>query len=125
MPASATSTGKALLAELSDEQVVALYPEDALPTLTAKSVSTRGELLRHLALVRRRGYATSSEESEAGVASMAVALSGSSDSRLAFNVALPTSRRSRAGDRRMAAALVAAAREATAVLPGAPANGRS
>jgi DNA-binding IclR family transcriptional regulator len=125
MPASATSTGKALLAELSDEQVVVLYPEDALPTLTAKSVATRGELLRQLALVRRRGYATSSEESEAGVASMAVALAASSDSRLAFNVALPTSRRSRAGDRRMAAALIAAAREATAVLPGAAANGRS
>src|SRR5262245_19408333 len=74
MPASSTSTGKALLAELSDEEVVALHPDEELATMTSRSIATRSELLRRLAVVRRRGYASSAEESEAGVSSVAVAL---------------------------------------------------
>jgi DNA-binding IclR family transcriptional regulator len=118
MPATSTSTGKAMLAELSDEQITALYPHEELVTLTAKSVATRAELLRELARVRTRGFASSSEESEAGVSSVAVALPTANGQRLAFNVALPTSRMGKAQEKRIAAALLGAAADAAAVLHG-------
>jgi DNA-binding IclR family transcriptional regulator len=116
MPASSTSTGKALLAGLPDEQLVGLYPHEDLPTLTPRSVATRSELLRQLALVRSRGYASSTEESEAGVASVAVALPKANGQRLAFNVALPASRMSKAAEKRVVTALRAVAADAAGVL---------
>jgi DNA-binding IclR family transcriptional regulator len=125
MPASSTSTGKALLAQLPDEQVVLLYPDEALVTLTPESVATRTELLRQLALVRARGYASSSEESETGVSSMAVALPTGNGPRLALNVALPTSRMSKTKEKRFAVALAAAADDATGILPGSGPTGPS
>jgi DNA-binding IclR family transcriptional regulator len=118
MPASSTSTGKAMLAELSDEQITVLYPHEDLVTLTPRSISTRAELLRQLALVRTRGYASSSEESEVGVSSVAVGLSTVNGQRLAFNVALPTSRMSKIQEQRIAAALLVAAADAAAILHG-------
>src|SRR5580693_5089732 len=75
MPANCTSTGKALLAELPVEDLERLYPAEELPGLTPNSISTRSALEQELAEVRRRGYATSSQESEDGVCSVAVALS--------------------------------------------------
>lgn len=118
MPATSTSTGKAMLAELSDEQVTVLYPHEDLVTLTPKSVATRAELLRQLARVRTRGYASSSEESEVGVSSVAVALPSANGQRLAFNVALPTSRMSKTQEKRIAATLLAVAADAAAILHG-------
>jgi DNA-binding IclR family transcriptional regulator len=91
MPANCTSTGKALLATLTDDEVVALFPDEDLPTLTSHSVSTRTGLLRELAEIRTRGYATSDEESEEGVSSFAIALSGARPA-LAVNASVPRSR---------------------------------
>jgi DNA-binding IclR family transcriptional regulator len=118
MPASSTSTGKALLAELPDERVAGLYPHEDLATLTSKSVATRTELLRQLALVRARGYASSAGESEAGVSSVAIALPNANGQRLAFNVALPASRMSRTEEKRIAEALRAAGTDAVGLLAG-------
>jgi DNA-binding IclR family transcriptional regulator len=118
MPASATSTGKALLAQLTDDEIDALYPDEPLEQLTAKSIPTRAELHRQLALVRKRGYASSSEESEVGVSSVAVALPASHGPRLAINVAVPISRMSKRDERRIGTALVAAADAARSLLHG-------
>ena len=119
MPASSTSTGKAMLARMSDDEVRALYPGDELQGLTEKSIRSRVELERQLAQIRKRGYAASSEESEQGVSSVAVAFAPNrAPARLAFNVSLPTSRMSRQQQSKIAAALRAAVDEASAVLHG-------
>lgn len=118
MPASSTSTGKALLAELTDEEVEVLYPGDRIEGLTDKSIRSRSELLRQLATIRKRGYATSSEESEAGVSSVAVALPTVTGPRLAINVAAPSSRMRKDDERRIGATLLAVADQAGRAVPG-------
>ena len=119
MPATATSTGKALLARLGDDEIRALYPTEALETLTEKSLRTRAELEVQLAQIRKRGFAVSSEESERGVSSVAVAFDPDrAPARLAFNVSLPSSRMSRTEQQRISRALLATVDRASAVLHG-------
>jgi DNA-binding IclR family transcriptional regulator len=119
MPASSTSTGKAMLADLSPEELHALYPEQELEGLTANSLRTRDELEAQLAVVRERGYALSSEESERGVSSIAVAfpLRGT-PGRIAFNVSLPSSRMAEADQRAIGDAVRAVVAEAAELLHG-------
>lgn len=92
MPAHCTSNGKALLASMSDDELRTLYPDEDLPQLTPNSVSTRTQLNEVLAQVRAQGYATSHEESEEGVSSLAVALPSHQEPRLAVTVSAPLSR---------------------------------
>jgi DNA-binding IclR family transcriptional regulator len=77
LAANCTASGKALLAELPDAEVTALFPgQAALTALTGRSITTRPRLLAELAWVRERGSAVNVEESEDGVASVAVAVHG-------------------------------------------------
>lgn len=93
MPASSSSSGKAMLAQLSSTELRALFPEHELPTLTEHSLRTRDELEKDLQAVRRRGYAVSVEESEAGVTAVSAAFPRrSSHPPLVFNAAVPSSR---------------------------------
>jgi DNA-binding IclR family transcriptional regulator len=92
MPAHCTSTGKALLAELGEEELLRLYPDEDLVQLTPHSIGTRTALISALADVRARGYARSIEEAEEGVTSVAVALHSTQSPRLAINVSVPVSR---------------------------------
>jgi DNA-binding IclR family transcriptional regulator len=69
-PAHATATGKALLAELSEEEILAIVPE--LPSLTPKTITDHAALRRELQRVRERGFATNVEELEVGYMAVAV-----------------------------------------------------
>ena len=92
-PAHCTSIGKALLAELSTEELRRLYPEQRLPQVTSHSISRRDDLEKQLDKVRRLGYATNREESEEGVASVAVSIPSKAPGlRLAINAAAPVGR---------------------------------
>jgi DNA-binding IclR family transcriptional regulator len=64
-PAHATSTGKAILAFLNEEERSRALPGE-LPGLTPRTLATREALERDLARVRERGYALSQEELEPG-----------------------------------------------------------
>lgn len=75
LAANCTASGKAMLAELSDRDVAGLFP-DELPSQTGRSITDRKELLEELHQVRERGYALNRQESEDGVASVAVAVLG-------------------------------------------------
>jgi DNA-binding IclR family transcriptional regulator len=66
MPAHMTSGGKALLARLPGDELRRLYPR-GLPPAEPPAIATMPALLRELAGVRRRGYATNHEESEPGI----------------------------------------------------------
>lgn len=117
MPAHCSSSGKVLLAGLGTDELRRLYPDEDLPGLTPSSVRSRRALEAQLTRVRRQGYAASSEESEHGVASVAVALpAGQAPVRLALSVAVPVSRMDRVVTRQIADALAATAAAAADLL---------
>jgi DNA-binding IclR family transcriptional regulator len=116
VPAHCTSNGKAMLATLTDDEVCALYPDEQLAQMTPHSIGTRTELLEHLEAIRRAGYATSQEESEDGVGSIAVALSATRTPRHAVNASGPVSRLGEPRWSAMLDAVRAAAREIDALL---------
>jgi IclR family acetate operon transcriptional repressor len=75
--ANCTASGKALLAALPEPEVSAMFADAAaLPRLTARSITSRPRLLAELRKVREAGCAVNREESEEGVASVAVAVPG-------------------------------------------------
>ncbi len=94
LPANCTATGKAMLSRLTQEQLRALYPNKELPVLTENSIKTRTNLEAELDEIRRAGYATSREESEDGVTSVAVAITGPSGALFGINVSVPAHRMS-------------------------------
>ncbi|MGH3623167.1 MAG: IclR family transcriptional regulator, partial [Sciscionella sp.] len=119
MPAHCTSTGKAMLAQLSTEDLHRLYPEEELEALTENGIRSRTNLEEQLGQVRKRGYAVGNEESESGVSSVAVAFpTGAMPARIAFNVSVPTSRMSAAEQRTIGDELRAAVEEAAELLHG-------
>lgn len=94
LPAHCTASGKALLAVLPREEFRRLYPARVrLPAPTVNTIRNRAVLERALDEVRDRGYATSEEESEEGLTSIA-AVVRDSRSRVvaALSVSGPVSR---------------------------------
>lgn len=71
--AFASSTGRALLARLPDDEVRRLYPNGFAPP-SATAPQTLDELLRRLAIVRAEGYAESDDEAVRGVGAISVAV---------------------------------------------------
>lgn len=73
-PAHCTSGGKAILAQISTEELEALYPAETLPGLTSRSMTHKQDLLAALVEIRQRGYATNLGESDAELAAVGVAI---------------------------------------------------
>ena len=93
MPAHCTSTGKVLLGQLSEPELRQLLPHEALEGITARSIVSRTGLEAELSRIRERGYATNREESEEGVASVAVPIPTRAPGLLfALNAAAPQNR---------------------------------
>lgn len=117
MPAHCTSTGKAMLARLEETDLRRLYPRGRLTGLTTKSIRSRATLERELDTIRRRGFATSTEESEEGVSSVAVALGRESSNTLAaLNVSVPSNRMGHTQCQRIVQALRSVVAEAEPLL---------
>lgn len=112
MPAHCTSTGKALLAGLPRSEFDQLYPRDELEKITAQSIGDRADLMLELSRVIERGYAFNREESEEGVASLAVPIPARvTGLRLALNAAAPVQRLDLSRHSMIVALLAEAARE--------------
>lgn len=93
LPAHATAAGKVLLAQLTAEQVCALYPEERLAGLTSHTLTSRSALLSELAGIRALGRADSHGESVSGMNAVAVPLAGNSwRDRLALMASMPADR---------------------------------
>lgn len=116
LPAHATSTGKAMLSTLDEEALRALYPDQDLPEVTPNTLRSREALQSVIAEVRVRGYATSNEESEEGVASVAAPVLGASGQAFAINVSVPKQRMTSTLRREIADSVKATAQEFSAVL---------
>jgi IclR family acetate operon transcriptional repressor len=92
MPAHCTSVGKAMLVHVEGAHD-GYYKDQRLPSLTPNSISSRAKLDQALQVVRRQGYATSSEESEDGVGSVGVAILDRPGRLLGgLSIAAPTAR---------------------------------
>lgn len=90
-PAAATATGKALLANIPQAELYRLYPTDEV--VGAKAVRSIRELVQELEIVRTKGFATSEEDNEDGVSSVAMAVHKPGVAKtFALNVSLPVSR---------------------------------
>jgi IclR family transcriptional regulator, acetate operon repressor len=94
VPAHCTSLGKALLSQLTDQQVAQLYPTSAEPfaARTERSITTQAKLMKELSRARARGYAVNAGETEDDVGSVAVAFRDFAGRPAAIAVAAPTSR---------------------------------
>jgi IclR family transcriptional regulator, acetate operon repressor len=88
LPAWRASGGKALLAELTDEQVLDLFGGDA-GGITARE---RAALVAELRAVRRRGYAENLEGTEAGVSAVGMCVRQGGAAVAALSIAVPTVR---------------------------------
>ncbi|MGE3813468.1 MAG: IclR family transcriptional regulator [Candidatus Nanopelagicales bacterium] len=103
MPAHATSVGKAILAALSADDLHSVLAATALEPVGPATVTDLGALQRELTAIRRRGYAVSKQESEAGVGSVGVSVvDRRGHVRAAISVAAPLSRLSDYEIKRMA-----------------------
>jgi IclR family transcriptional regulator, KDG regulon repressor len=71
-PAHCTGVGKALLAHLSDDELLARYPTGKLTRYTEHTITDLDSLRAALAKVRDQGYAIDQEEHELGVKCVAV-----------------------------------------------------
>jgi IclR family acetate operon transcriptional repressor len=91
VPAHSTGVGKALLAQLDDEDVRRLVGRTGMPAQTPRTLTTTEALLADLAEVRERGYALDDGERETGVRCVAVALPDT-PRRVAMSVSGPSSR---------------------------------
>lgn len=112
IPAHCTSTGKVMLAQLPEPELQQLLPHEKLERITANSIGSRTELKAELSRIRERGYAVNREESEEGVASVAVPIpTGAPGLRLALNAAAPQNRLQPSRYATVAAALGQAAKE--------------
>jgi IclR family transcriptional regulator, pca regulon regulatory protein len=76
LPAYATSMGRVLLANLSDEELEAYLDRASFAHLTPRTVSDREELRGILTEVREQGWALVDQELEEGVRSVAAPLRG-------------------------------------------------
>src|SRR3954454_18200036 len=93
LPAHTVSAGKALLAVLPVDVLHELYADEALTTLTERTVASRTALEAQLEIVRQRGYAVNIGESERGIPAAACAIPGrAAGERLAIAVSAPSSR---------------------------------
>ena len=116
LPAHATSGGKALLAELPPDELAALYPH-GLPRVDIAALTDYAQLCRELAVTRRRGYGSNSEESERGVSAAGAVLRDRGGRAVAaIAVAAPTSRCPRSRLRELATHVIEAAHAVSVAL---------
>jgi len=119
-PAHCTSVGKALVADLPKDRLLAIYPDEELPQVTARSISSRTQLFLELETAVARGYATEFGELEEGVGSVAVAVRDPSGLAVAsLGIGAPLSRLADGRLEQFAAAAQAVAQELGLELPAA------
>ena len=83
LPCTTTALGKAILMHMSEAEIDRRLGTGKLRGLTAKSLRTREELDRDLALARKRGWGLAREESHAGLTAVGSAILSESNRPIA------------------------------------------
>ena len=87
------ATGKALLAAMSDEQILALWPSLGVTQKTPHTITSPELFMKEIRKVRRLGYACDRQEAELGLFSVGAALRDfSGQSQYAVSITAPVSR---------------------------------
>jgi IclR family acetate operon transcriptional repressor len=107
-----TGVGKALLAQLPDDEVAKILALSGMPALTDHTITDWAVLRSEMAATRVRGYATDEGEQEAGVSCVAVSVPGA-PALTAISISAPSPRLTPDVVRRAAPALRAAAESLT------------
>ncbi|GII90746.1 IclR family transcriptional regulator [Sinosporangium siamense] len=110
-PAYAGAGGWALLAEMPDDRVMALFPSEELEAITPETLTSRGELIRTLGRVRECGFAVCVAGVEPDVATVAAVIpNGDRLTPAAITISMPRFRASDDELARLGQAAVLAAR---------------
>jgi DNA-binding IclR family transcriptional regulator len=88
LPAHTTALGKAILANMTDEQVQRQLPA-SLPALTANTITSRAHLMGDLEATRERGYAIDNGENTEGIYCLAIALTAPAADYSAISCSVP------------------------------------
>ena len=91
-PAYTMSSGKALLATLTDEAIEAQYGAQPLQRLTPHTVATMADLLREVGEIRAGAFAYDREEHALGKSAIGLPVGEHKGVRLAISVVLPSHR---------------------------------
>lgn len=112
LPAHATAAGKAMLAQLTEQELAARYPSEELTAPTERALTTLTALRGELEQVRLRGYAVNDAESEDDVSGVGAAVKDRQGTvRAAVVVTGPRSRADQAWIDRVSAATMRTAKE--------------
>ncbi len=115
LAAHTTAGGKALLAEMKDDALLKLFPDERLLRPTAHTVRNRKALFEELREIRKSGYATNNQGSEPDISAYSRVVVGQTKTvRFALVVSGPTKRLLAAGMRDIIPALSRAASSAGA-----------
>lgn len=118
MPAYASASGRALLAEMPAERLRELYPQARLPRLHPSTIASVRQLRDELEATRERGYALQRGEIEPDVSAISAAVRDPrGEANFAVTVAVPDSRLAEADVPRIGAATVRCAAQLSSVLP--------
>ena len=90
LPAYSTALGKMMLAGMKDEQVGALYADDAFQSFTAHTVADIDALIEELHKVRDQGYALDEEEAVVGFTCIAAPILEAGLTVAAASFSMPT-----------------------------------
>jgi DNA-binding IclR family transcriptional regulator len=111
LPAFAAASGRAMLADRSEQEIRALYEGSELVTPTGRVLDGISELLQILRDTRRRGYAENVDETALGLHCLAVPVGPPGRVVAAVTFCVPTGRMSPARKREMIPDLLRAAKE--------------
>jgi IclR family acetate operon transcriptional repressor len=103
-----TALGKALAAQLPEDDVGRILAAEGMPAITSRTITDPEEYVRQLAAVRRNGFALDNGENEEHGGCVAVAIAGV-DIPAAISLSAPAARLSPTGIEEIAAALRQAA----------------
>ena len=91
VPPHCRAAGKALLAQLPDDEVLALLARAGMPAMTDRTITDPEAMLTELARIRKAGYAMEEGEMELGVTCLAVAVP-SATALMSVSMSAPASR---------------------------------
>ena len=93
LPADKASGGKAILAQLTREQLEGIFLREPRRTTSARGKQWLERLINELAIIRTRGFASNVEATEAGVSALAVAIhDGEGKAVAGLSVSVPHNR---------------------------------
>jgi IclR family transcriptional regulator, pca regulon regulatory protein len=98
LPAYCSATGRVLLSQFSDKDVLERLGRERLPARTPRTLTKPNEIVTEIRSVREKGYAISDEELEVGLRSLAVPVAGSTGEIIAAVSVSASSARVRAID---------------------------